>query len=155
MVSLKTSVFVLLLIVALALATEGCSSASKAPTSEAGNAQAAGDVQEYPLIVRLEGRNYSVTASSGPAGVVYTATRADGRLIVANATLDELRQRHPEVYQQILPGIADKADSSDGSARTVSDAEHDASVDGPVPLGRRTTSGRELLMMDAAMHSAR
>lgn len=155
MVSLRTSALVLSLIVTLPLATVGCSSASKVPSGAPANVAAAGDVQEYPLIVRLEGRHYDVSASSGPAGVVYTAHGRDGNLLVANATLDELRLRHPEVYQQILPGIAEKGSSSDGSARTVTDGETDASVDGPVPMSRRTSGGRELLMMDAAMHSAR
>lgn len=155
MVSLKTSALLLPLIPVLALTTGGCSSASKAPPAATADAATAGEMQLYPLIVRLEGRNYSVTACSGLSGVVYTAHGRDGNLLVANATLDELRRRHPEVYQQITPGIAEKADSRDGSARTVTDAEPDASMDGPVPLGRRTTSGRELLMMDAVMHSAR
>ena len=70
---------------------------------------AAREDDQYPLIVRLVGRHYSVTASSGPHGVVYSAEGSDGRLIVANATLDELRLRHPDIYQQILPGVDGRA----------------------------------------------
>ena len=94
--------------------------------------EVARQADEYPLIVRLVGRHYTVTASSGPAGVVYSAEGTDGKLIVANATLDELRLRHPEVYQQILPGVATKGDAENTRSK---DTAEDASVDGPIPLG--------------------
>ena len=131
MTSRATQRFLLPLVVgALALAA-GCASRAKAPAARA--AQAPPAAEQYPLIVRLEGRHYSVSACSGPQGVVYTAHGRDGRTIVANASLDELRQRHPGIYQQILPGIAEKSDDSNAGRRTTSDAEPDASIHGAMP----------------------
>ena len=121
-----------------ALAAAGCASKPAASARPAAGPTAAPS-DEYPMIVRLEGRHYSVTASSGPHGVVYTAHGRDGDLVVANATLDELRQRHPEIYQQIVPGIAEKGESAGPDRRTATDA--DASTNGPAP--RR---GEHLLM---------
>ena len=62
------------------------------------------------MIVRLVGRRYDITCSSSPAGPVYTAATHDGEVVVANATLLELRDRHPEIYEQVVPGIAEHAD---------------------------------------------
>ena len=141
--------FLLPLAVGALACAGGCAGKSNPPAARA--ARVAAPAEEYPLIVRLEGRHYSVTACSGPDGVVYTAHGRDGNLVVANATLDELRQRHPEIYQQILPGIAEKAEGRSAHDRTANDAEPDASIDGPVPMGRNDArSRRTLLMMDAA-----
>ena len=134
------------LAVATLAAVGGCAR-SKAPAARA--APVAAPAQEYPLIVRLEGRHYSVSACSGPNGVVYTAHGRDGNLVVANATLDEVRQRHPEIYQQILPGIAEHGEAARGNRQTASDAEPDASIDGPRPVGRRDTSAGRILLMTA------
>ena len=145
MPSFAAHAFLLPLVVSAALVPAGCASTSKTPAARA--TQAAQPAELYPLIVRLEGRHYSVSACSGPSGVVYTAHGRDGKVIVANASLDELRQRHPEIYQQITPGIAEKGEG-DAGRRTTSDAEPDASVDGP--MGRRDVGARgTLLMMDA------
>ena len=142
------------LVLAATLVTTGCAR-SKAPTTQRPATAAASParVDEYPMIVRLVGRHYTVTASSGPDGVVYSAEGADGRLIVANATLDDMRLRHPEIYQQILPGIATQGDGANTRRR---DTAEDASIQGPVPLGhvRQPASGMgrrgEMLLMDAA-----
>lgn len=149
MTSRATQRFLLPLVVGAMALTAGCASRARAPADRA--AQVARSAEQYPLIVRLEGRHYSVSACSGPQGVVYTAHGRDGRTIVANASLDELRQRHPGIYQQILPGIAEKGEDSNSGRRTTSDADPDASIDGPVPTGRSDVSaGRTLLMMDAS-----
>ena len=114
-----------------ALCLTGCGARPKAPPTTR-PVEVAERSEEYPLIVRLVGRHYTVTASSGPAGVVYSAEGTDGKLIVANATLDELRLRHPEVYQQILPGVATKGEAENTRAK---DTAEDASIDGPIPMG--------------------
>ena len=141
--------FLLPVIVVTLLGGGGCASKTRSPGPRAAPATPA--AAEYPLIVRLEGRHYSVDACSGPTGVVYTVHGRDGHLIVANATLDEVRQRYPEIHQQIIPGIAEKDEPSNSDRSTASDAETDASIDGPIPMGRRDLSaGRTLLMMDAS-----
>ena len=69
-----------------------------------------------PVIVRLVGQHQTVTVTSGPDGPLYTAQTADGRTIVANATLAQLRTENPEVYQFIEPAMAMDA-SVDGAGR--------------------------------------
>jgi len=119
---------------AATLLPAGCAAHHKAPTM-APAAVATAAPEQYPVIVRLVGRHYTVTASSGPHGVVYSAHGSDGRLIVANAPLDELRRQHPGIYQQLIPGIAEHGEGSNSNRRTASDAQEDASIDGPVPVG--------------------
>lgn len=144
------------LLVASPLLFTGCASRS-APTgggrpgSVARADRAATD--EYPLILRLVGRHYTVTASSGPDGVVYSAEGTDGRLVVANATLDDLRRRHPEVYQQLLPGIATQGDGANTRRR---DTAEDASIEGPIPMGHvsQPASGLGMRGQMLMLHSA-
>jgi hypothetical protein len=142
-------------ILALTLAATGCAShRAAAPASRATPAPVARADADYPVIVRLVGRHYTVTACSGPDGVLYDAEQADGRLLVARASLDELRLEHPEVYQQILPAVATQGDGANTRKR---DTAEDASIDGPIPMGRVAypASGMgprgEMLML----HSAR
>ena len=61
---------------------------------------------EHRVIVRLVGRNQVLTVSSGPNGPVYSVADAQGRTTLAHATLDELRVKHPELYQQIRGTVA-------------------------------------------------
>jgi hypothetical protein len=111
----------------------GCAShRAPAPAARAAQAPVARADAEYPVIVRLVGRHYTVTACSGPDGVLYDAERADGKLLVARASLDELRLEHPEVYRQILPAVATQGDAANTRKR---DTAEDASIDGPIPMG--------------------
>src|SRR5688500_17286958 len=144
-------IFASTLALLLAACLTGCAARQKAPPTTR-PVEVARQADEYPLIVRLVGRHYTVTASSGPTGVVYSAEGTDGKLIVANASLDELRLRHPEIYQQILPGVATKGEAENTRSK---DTAEDASVDGPIPLGHvnHPASGMgprgEMLLMDA------
>src|SRR5688572_19503094 len=72
--------------------------------------KAAVEAPQGPVIVRLVGQHQSITVTSGPDGPLYTAQTADGQPIVANATLEELRADHPEIYRFVEPGVA--ADAS-------------------------------------------
>ena len=150
MTRLNAAKYALPLVVLGLLGVSGC--ASRAPRPRASAAAAPRAAEQHPVIVRLVGRHYTVTASSSPRGVLYTAAGRDGNLVVANASLDELRLRHPEVYQQIVPGIATKGDAENTRRR---DTAEDASIDGPVPLGRVEQPARgmgargEMLMLHA------
>ena len=152
MLTLTPPRLVLPLVVGVALFTGGCASNNR-PAARAPVTAERPAAEEYPLIVRLVGRHYTVDACSGPEGVVYTASTNDGMAVVANASLDELRRQHPEIYQQILPGIAEHGESRNNpNGRTSSDAEPDASVDGPRPLGhghRGSSTDNLRIMMDA------
>lgn len=63
-----------------------------------------------PVIVRLVGRHETITVTSSPNGPLYTAQTSNGETLVANATLDELKAEHPEIYRLLEPGVA--ADAS-------------------------------------------
>ena len=129
----------------------GCAARPKAPTTRP--VEVARQADEYPLIVRLVGRHYTVTASSGPVGVVYSAEETDGKLIVANATLDELRRQHPEVYEQLLPGVATQGEAQNTRRR---DTAEDASIDGPIPMGHVSQPANGMGPRgDMLLHSAR
>jgi hypothetical protein len=131
-----------------ALTMSGCATTGRALSVRAPDAQPVAKAEEYPLIVRLVGRHYEVSVSSSPTGVVYSAAGTDGRLVVANATLEELRERHPHVYQQIIPGIAEKRDESTSNDRTADDANPSRRT--PVSDVRQPARGGRLLMLHAA-----
>src|SRR5687767_4022358 len=82
----------------LAVAAVLCAGCAKSnpPAAAAAPPQAQ---PEGPVIVRLVGQHQTITVTSGPSGPLYTAQTDDGQLIVANATLEELRLTHPEVYR--------------------------------------------------------
>jgi hypothetical protein len=76
--------------------SEPATQASAAPTTGATG----------PVIVRLVGRNYSVVISAGPKAPVYTIRNAQGQLLAQNLTLQELRQDHVDLYDQLAPAIS-------------------------------------------------
>jgi hypothetical protein len=118
---------------AMMLGTASCATRPEAaPRAPRPVVRAAPEGAEYPIIVRLVGRHYDITCSSSPAGPVYTAATHDGKLIVANATLAELRNEHPEIYEQIIPTIAEHADERSG--RGSRPIESDASAE-PTSIG--------------------
>src|SRR4051812_43206703 len=98
----------------------GCSAQhAKAPTaSKPAMSQAIHD--GAPVIVRIVSRDQTVIVTSGPHEPLYSVRSADGRDVVANATLDELRTKHPEIYQRVEPSLA-----------------MDASQNGPTPPKKR------------------
>src|SRR5438105_1181751 len=125
MIAPRSSALLLPLVLGVALAAGGCRPKhhDEVVVRRIHTPKAAAEATDHLVIVRLVGRNYTVTASSGPHGVVYSAAGADGRAIVANATLEELRLRHPDIYQQLIPGIAEQGEGSNSNRRTASDAQ--------------------------------
>jgi hypothetical protein len=63
------------------------------------------DTAGHPVITRLVGRDKVVVITRGPAGPLYSATNRAGDVLVAGATLDELRDRAPDVYQFLFPTV--------------------------------------------------
>ena len=57
------------------------------------------------VITQLVGQHQSITVSSTKKGVRYSVA-IDGKLLLANATLDEVRLAHPEAFRQIQSAIA-------------------------------------------------
>jgi hypothetical protein len=64
------------------------------------------DGKQYPVIARLEGRHRTITIISGPAGPVYSANTREGVAIVDFAKLDVLKDKHPEIYDEVRSGVA-------------------------------------------------
>jgi hypothetical protein len=58
-----------------------------------------------PVIVRLVSRDKTITISAGAGHSVYSAVDARGKTIVSNATLDELKTSHPDIYQRVSPDV--------------------------------------------------
>jgi hypothetical protein len=67
--------------------------------------------QNNRTIVRLVGQHATMTISSSATGPVYSATDARGKAMVRNATLEQLRANHSELYRQINPAICAQADA--------------------------------------------
>jgi hypothetical protein len=57
------------------------------------------------VITRLVGRDKVVEITHGPAGPLYSATNRSGDVLVAGATLDEVRDRAPDVYRFLFPSV--------------------------------------------------
>jgi hypothetical protein len=91
------------------LVLAGCTSAARQPVAaRPAPAPAVQQQPEYPVIVRIVGRSQSVTVSAGPECALYSVKSADGKVLVSQATLDELRARHPEVFHWIQPMVANE-----------------------------------------------
>src|SRR3712207_29416 len=75
--------------------------------------QAKAPQDENPVIVRLISQHQTVTITADRAGrgPLYSVTDKSGRTLIANATADELRAAHPEIYRQLEPAIAGKEDT--------------------------------------------
>ncbi len=73
------------------------------PASHPSAEPAAAKVSGAPAvkIVDLVGRDEVITISAGPAGPLYSARTHSGHLLVADATLQQLRTEHPDIYLQI------------------------------------------------------
>jgi hypothetical protein len=63
------------------------------------------------VIVRLVSRHNEIHVLAASNGVRYSANDKDGRIITANATLDELKQQHPDLYRQVTAPIVVSADA--------------------------------------------
>lgn len=64
---------------------------------------------EPVAITRLVMRDRIVIITSSSAGLQYSLLTQDGTVIAANLSEDQLAQKHPDVYEQFRPAIADPA----------------------------------------------
>jgi hypothetical protein len=67
---------------------------------------------QYPAIVRLESRHYSINISAGPRCPVYSITNSAGESLVSNISLEDLRTKHPDLFNLLAPALAPKATAS-------------------------------------------
>src|SRR5438105_10489259 len=94
-----------LALIATALLLAGCCGKSCPPKNQPAAttrpSAAATETHEYPIIVRLVSRSQTLTVSAGPQAALYSVRSADGQLLVSQATLDELRIQHPQLFRWI------------------------------------------------------
>ena len=91
------------LLVSLGLLLGGCARSS-APTAPQAQIK-----KDLPMICRLVSRTQTLTISAGPDGAVYSVQNAAGKTLLANASREELRLRHPDLSHQLETGIADSS----------------------------------------------
>jgi hypothetical protein len=92
----------------MAMLLAGCSARQPVAVQAPMAAPAPAAQQEYPVIVRIVGRAQTVTVSAGPECALYSVKSAEGKVLVSQATLDELRARHPEIFHWIQPMVANE-----------------------------------------------
>ena len=112
----------------LLLVLSGC---AQRGSQAAKAARPTADEPRGPVIVHLVGQHQKITVTSGPDGPLYTARTTAGRTLVANATLKQLREQHPEVYRLVEPTMAVHADV--GAA--VPDRSKPLDARGPIEAG--------------------
>jgi hypothetical protein len=122
----------------------GC--AAHQPKSIATNSASEPAAPQGPVIVRLVGQHQIVTVTSGPDGPLYTAQTTDGRTLVANATLAQLRTENPDVYRFIEPAMAADASVDGGAVKAQAGRSQSVGAVGGASSDRFI---REPLMLDS------
>ena len=70
-------------------------------------------VDGRPVIVHLVSRDHVVSIPSSPNGPLYSAKTKDGAVLVSNATMEQLRESHPEIYEKVYPAITADVNMND------------------------------------------
>jgi hypothetical protein len=94
---------------------------SAEPKASAVTTDKAAARETYTVIGYLEKRDRVITIKSGPKGAVYTVATKAGKVLLENATSEQLRAQAPEIHQLIKTGYA-------GDARVKASAIQDASI---------------------------
>ena len=63
------------------------------------------------VIVRLVSRTNDISVIATSNGVRYSAVDKSGRALVSNATLDDLKAQHPDLYRQLAPTMCKSTDA--------------------------------------------
>jgi|SRR6185312_16534332 len=94
---MKRATSLVLIVLALALAGAG-SHHPRAATAGVRLAQ-----PPEPEIVRLVGRTHTIIVTAGHRGPHYSVSTASGQVLVSQATLEDLRLHHPDLYRLVEP----------------------------------------------------
>lgn len=65
------------------------------------------------IIVKMVGRDKTLTIGSSSHGLAYTVADASGKALLTAGTIDDLRQHYPDLWQHLQNGVA----AADGPAR--------------------------------------
>ena len=66
------------------------------------------------VIVRIVGRDKTLTIATGSHGRVYSVVDAKGKTLLAAATLEQLHEKFPDLWRQVAGGVASTEDASRG-----------------------------------------
>ena len=94
---MKRSLSLILTVLVLVLT----SMASHRPAAATAGVRAAQPPE--PEIVRLVGRAHTIVVTAGHNGPHYSVSTASGQVLVSQATLEDLRLRHPDLYRLVEP----------------------------------------------------
>ena len=97
---------IMLSAVLLAAVPAGCARHTPAPQSATEGQEPRTASAHYPVIVRMVARHSTITITAGPRGPLYSAATSSGQPLVTNATLEQLRSDHPDIYRQVEPTLA-------------------------------------------------
>lgn len=97
----------------------------KAPAPAAGGSKPAvtstNQGGPYIALGYLEKRGKVITIKSSPHGTVYSVATTDGKVLLENATPEQLRAQAPEIYDVFKTGVASantaRGSRYDGDAR--------------------------------------
>jgi hypothetical protein len=78
---------------------------------------------DYPVIGYLEKQDRTVTIKSGPKGTLYSVKTADGKTLLENVTLEQVRAQAPELHDFLKAAVAGSTTAKvNASVRIRSDA---------------------------------
>jgi hypothetical protein len=78
----------------------GKAASSGAPTPRPG---------DYPVIGYLEKQDRTITIKSGPNSALYSVRTADGKALLENVTLEQVRAQAPELHEFLKSAVAGRA----------------------------------------------
>jgi hypothetical protein len=61
---------------------------------------------DYPVIGYLEKQDHTITIKSGPKGTLYSVKTTDGKKLLENVTLDQVRAQAPELHEFLKTAVA-------------------------------------------------
>src|SRR5437016_3823118 len=64
------------------------------------------DPAHNPVIVRMVGRQKTLTIASTPHGPAYSVNGPAGELLLSQGSLDDLRRQYPELYRHVRSALA-------------------------------------------------
>ncbi len=66
------------------------------------------------VIVKMVGRDKTLTIDSTSRGLAYTVAEASGKKLLNAGTIDDLRQHYPDLWQHLQNGVATTDSTSRG-----------------------------------------
>ena len=79
--------------------------------------------REYPVIGYLEKQDRTITIKSGPKGTLYSIKTADGKTLLEDVTLEQVRAQAPELHEFLKTAVAGSSSAkADASVRIKFDA---------------------------------